>query len=207
MVHPAVSLCTPSLTSRLREACSGVREQRDLLAGRVSWLDYRMFLLRMYGFHVAVERALVATRSLGDIIPDAKLRNHKAALLSHDLVSLGVDRVALAQAARLPFPGALTIPDALGWTYVLESVAQNNKTMVRHLQRQLPSELARSCAYLNVYGAEAPERWRELSDAIDRVDLVPRDADRVVATACDGFLQVRAWVAPALPPRSTRIHA
>ena len=48
--------------AQLREATAMVREDRERLAGRVSWLDYRMYLARMYGFHGAIERALVSVR-------------------------------------------------------------------------------------------------------------------------------------------------
>ena len=174
----------------------------------MSGLDYRMYLLRMYGFHANIERALKACRPLAQVVADAPLRNHKAALIAHDLVALGVERFDLAQAPRMPFAGAVQMPEALGWTYVLEAIAQGGKQLARHLSRQLPAELSRASAYLGCYGGEAAERWRELGVALDGYADADRDADRIVATARDGFLQLGAWVRPALPiVAPMRIHA
>jgi heme oxygenase len=206
MAHPATGNFTQNLMARLRDATAAVRD-RELLTGRVSWLDYRLYLVRMYGFHAAVERALRATPQLATVVADAALRNHKTALLSADLVALGVARRDLPQVPRMAFVGTLALPEALGWTYVVESATLGGKQLVRHLARQLPAELAAGSAYLGCYGDEAPERWRQLGVALDGFVHADRDADRVIAAARDGFLQLRAWVRPALQPQSTRIHA
>lgn len=196
-----------SLFAQLREATAAVREDRELFAGRVSWLDYRMYLARMYGFHTAIERALASVRQLAAVIPDAALRNHKAALLAADLVALGVERHDLLLVPRMPFAGALTLPDALGWTYVVESWTLGGKQLARHLARQLPAEISGASAYLGCYGDEVPERWRQLGAALDSFEHAERDGDRVITTAREGFLQLRSWVQPVLQPRPSRIHA
>lgn len=207
MIHPHVASRT-ALMAQLRDATAMLREDRELLGGRVSWLDYRMYLLRMYGFHANIERALKSCRPLARVVADAPLRNHKAALIAHDLVALGVERLDLAQAPRMPFAAAVELPEAIGWTYVLEAIAQGGQQLARHLSRQLPAELSRASAYLGCYGGEAVERWRELGVALDGYDHADRDADRIVTTARDGFLQLGAWVRPALPPAvPMRIHA
>ena len=208
MMHPTVA-SRAALMAQLRDATAALRDDRELLAGRVSALDYRMYLLRLYGFHANLERALKACRPLAAIVADAPLRNHKAALLSHDLVALGVDRFALAQTPRMPFAGALALPEAIGWTYVVEAIAQRGKPLARHLARELPAELSRASAYLGCYGGEAAERWRELGEAIDAHQPTDRDADRIVTAARDGFLQLGAWLRPVLPtvPPRARIHA
>jgi heme oxygenase len=197
----------PGLVAQLRDATAMVREDREVLAGRVSWLDYRVYLVRMYGFHAATERALMASPQLATVVADAGLRNHKTALLAADLVALGVQRRDLAEVPRMPFAGALALPEALGWTYVVESATLSGKQLARHLARQLPTEIQCASAYLGCYGDEAPERWRQLGIALDGFVAATRDGDRVIAAAHDGFLRLRAWVRPALQPRSSRIHA
>jgi heme oxygenase len=197
----------PGLVAQLRDATAMVREDREALAGRVSWLDYRMYLVRMYGFHATTERALMASPQLATVVADAGLRNHKTALLAADLVALGVQRRDLADVPRMPFAGALALPEALGWTYVVESATLSGKQLARHLARQLPGEIQCASAYLGCYGDEAPERWRQLGIALDGFVAATRDGDRVIAAAHDGFLRLRAWVRPALQPRSSRIHA
>ncbi|HEU4730393.1 MAG TPA: biliverdin-producing heme oxygenase, partial [Kofleriaceae bacterium] len=132
--------------AQLRDATSAVREDRELLAGRVTWLDYRMYLLRMYGLYAAVERALAGSPQLATVVPDAGLRNHKAALIAADLVALGVQRRDLAQVPRMPFAGALALPEALGWTYVVESATLAGRQHLRHLARHLPAEIQSASA-------------------------------------------------------------
>jgi len=207
MLHLEGASRTPGLMARLREATAVVREDRELFAGRVSWLDYRLYLMRMYGFHAAIERALGASRQLSAAIADAPLRNHKAALVAHDLVALGVDRGELAAVPRMAFAAQLALPEALGWTYVVESATLTGRQLVRHLARQLPDEIQVASAYLRCYGEVVQDRWRELGVALDAFEDVERDGDRVVEAARDGFLRLHAWVRPAVQPRPSRIHA
>lgn len=207
MPQPIVAPRTFPLSAHLREATAGVREDREILAGRVSWLDYRLFLVRMYGFYTVIERTLTASRQLAAVVPDAPLRNHKAALVAHDLVALGVDRSELAQLPRMAFEAQLALPEALGWTYVIESATLAGRQLMRHLARQLPEEIHVASAYLRCYGDVAQERWRELGEALDAFEDAERDRDRVIDAARDGFLRLHAWVRPAVQPRPTRIHA
>lgn len=207
MPHPTVAPRTSSLTARLREATAGVREDREILAGRVSWLDYRLYLVRLYGFYTAIERTLASSRQLATVVSDAPLRNHKAALVAHDLVALGVDRGELAQFPRMAFAATLPLPEALGWTYVVESATLAGRQLLRHLARQLPDEVQVASAYLRCYGDVAQERWRELGVALDAFEDGDRDGDRVIEAARDGFLRLHAWVRPAVQPRPSRIHA
>jgi heme oxygenase len=207
MPHSIVAPRLVALTARLREATASVRDDRDILAGRVSWLDYRLYLLRMYGFHTSIERILASSRQLAAVVPDAPLRNHKAALLAHDLVALGVDRSELVAVPRMAFVAQLALPEALGWTYVVESATLGGRQLVRHLARQLPDEIQVASAYLRCYGDVASERWRELGVALDAFEDGERDGDRVIEAARDGFLRFHAWVRPAVQPRPNRIHA
>jgi heme oxygenase len=207
MPHPTVATRTCNLTARLREATAGVREDREILAGRVSWLDYRLYLVRMYGFYTAIERTLASSRQLSTVIADAALRNHKSALLAHDLIALGVDRSELAQFPRMTCAPALALPEALGWTYVVESMTLAGRQLMRHLARQLPDEIQVASAFLRCYGDVVQDRWRELGLALDAFEDADRDGDRVIEAAREGFLQLQAWVRPAMQPRPSRIHA
>jgi heme oxygenase len=207
MPHSTVAPRPITLTARLREATASVRDDRDILAGRVSWLDYRLYLLRMYGFHASIERTLASSRQLAAVVADAPLRNHKAALVAHDLVALGVDRSELAAVPRMAFAAQLALPEALGWTYVVESATLAGRQLIRHLARQLPDEIQVASAYLRCYGEVVQERWLELGVALDAFEDVERDGDRVVESAREGFLRFHAWVRPAVQPRPSRIHA
>jgi heme oxygenase (biliverdin-IX-beta and delta-forming) len=224
MLQEAISR-SPALMARLNAATASLHEDRELFAGRVSWLDYRLYLVRLYGFHAAVEAALTAFRPLASVVADAALRNHKTALLAADLVALGVDRRDLSQVPRMTLAMSLALPEALGWTYVVESATLRGKLLARRLARQLPDEMQRASAYLGCYGDEAVTRWRELGEAIDAfgraralgsqaaADREPEassselDCARVIEAARDGAIQLRCWVGPVLQPRTSRRHA
>lgn len=206
MLHSSVAVRSPSLMGRLRDATAAVRDDRELLTGRVTWLDYRLYLFRMYGFYGAVERALIRSRPLAKVIPNAGLRNHKAALLAADLVALGMERRDLLQLPRMALGGELALPEALGWTYVVESLTVGGKQLARRLARQLPREIQTASAYLGCYGDEAAERWREIGDALDGFPPAEREIERVIEAARDGFVRLRGWVSPSVL-RPTRVHA
>lgn len=227
---------TPTLTARLNTATAALQDL-GLFAGRMSWLDYRLHLILLYGFHASVEAALSAYRPLTAVIADARLRNHKTALLAHDLVALGVERRDLAQVPRMRFPAPLALPEALGWTYAVESTTLRGKLVARRLARHLPEEIQRASAYLGCYGDEAQTRWRELGDALDAFGLdrspavgarargepaaqspdlaaLPDDlacADRACARVIDaargGLVQLRRWLGPVLQARTSQRHA
>lgn len=227
MLQEAISR-TSALMARLNAATAALHDDRDLFAGRVSWLDYRLYLVRLYGFHAAVEAALTAFRPLASVVADASLRNHKTALIAHDLVALGLDRRDLHQLPRMTLTAQLGLPEALGWTYVVESATLRGKLVLRRLARQLPDEVQRASAYLGCYGEEAATRWRELGDAIDAFgagripaargaqaaraaapEASPDELScaRVIDAARDGSIQLRCWVGPVLQPRTSRRHA
>jgi len=171
--------------------------ESELMQDRVTWLDYRLYLSRMYGFHGPVERALGTTRGLTAVIEDAPLRNHKVALLAHDLVALGVERRALQELPRMPVPALHEVPEALGWMYVLEAWTLGSRKLRKHLAQQLPTEIDSASAYLRCYGDEVSVRWRELGLAVDRYAARTRTADQIAAAAHDCLVRLQRWLRPA----------
>lgn len=174
-----------------------IETETELLADRVSWLDYRLYLFRMYGLHAPVERALGTTRGLTVVIDDAPLRNHKVALLAHDLVALGVDRRDLPELPRMPVPALHDLPAALGWMYVLESWTLGGARLRAHLAKHLPLEIDSASAYLECYGDEAAVRWRELGAAVDRYGARSGTIGQIVAGAADCLHRVQRWFRPS----------
>ena len=229
MLQEAISRSSAFL-ARLNTATAALHDDRELFAGRVSWLDYRLYLMRLYGFHATVEAGLTAFRPLATVVADAGLRNHKAALLAADLVALGLDRRDLAQLPRMAFRVPVALPDALGWTYVIEGATLRSKLVARRLARQLPDEIQRASAYLGCYGDEAATRWRELGDALEAFaqgrapvqsagrapagrSAAPAESSgepacaRVIDAARDAAIQLRCWVGPVLQPRASQRRA
>jgi len=204
-------------------AIARLRAETGMLQGRVerdlalfgdgaSWLDYRLYLCRMYGFLAPVEQALGEAPGLAEVVCDAELRNHKAALLAHDLVSLGVDRRHLVQIPRISVPLLDDLPEALGWMYVIEASTLDGEDLARQLAQRLPSELDCASAFLRCYGDEVHARWRDFSAEIDAyVDRADTGAcDRIVLAATECLIRLHRWL-PSLTvmseARASRVHA
>jgi heme oxygenase len=204
-------------------ATARLRAETGMLQGRVerelalfgdaaSWLDYRLYLCRMYGFLAPIERALGGTPGLGSVIHDADLRNNKVALLAHDLVSLGVDRTQLAQIPRISVPLLDTVPEALGWMYVIEASTLDGEELARQLAPRLSAELDGASAFLRCYGDEVHARWRTFSTEIDAyVDRSkPGACDRIVLAATDCLIRLHRWLASSSSlshARASRVSA
>jgi heme oxygenase (biliverdin-IX-beta and delta-forming) len=203
MTATAVTLIPPQTTGVMTRLCAetGDLQRRielegELLHEHVSWLDYRLYLFRMYGVHSPVERALGTTRGLSAVVEDAPLRNHKVALLAHDLIALGVDRRHLPELPRMPVPALHDLPEALGWMYVLESWTLGGRRLRKQLARRLATELESASAYLDCYGDEVSARWRELGSAVDRYADRNRCGDQIIAGAADCLQRLERWLRP-----------
>jgi len=207
MTAPALTLAkgraTDCAMTRLFAATTDVQRtieaETELLADRVSWLDYRLYLFRMYGAHAPIERAFGTTRGLTAVVEDAPLRNHKVALLAHDLIALGVDRRDLPELPRMPVPPLHELPEALGWMYVLESWTLGGARLRAHLAKHLPLEIGAAGAYLGCYGDEAGTRWHELGAAIDRYGARSGSdtIDQIVDGAAECLLRLQRWFRPS----------
>jgi heme oxygenase len=177
------------------------RVERELavFGESASWLDYRLYLCRMYGFLAPIERALGAAPGLAAAIPDVDVRNIKVALLSRDLSALGVERSNLAQIPRISVPVLDEVPEALGWMYVVEASTLDAEDLARHLALRMPSELDCASAYLRCYGDRVHVRWHDFGVALDEyVDRAERSAcDRIVLAATDCLIRLHRWLAPS----------
>jgi len=182
-----------------------VENELELLGGRTSWLDYRLYLFRMYGFHVSIERALDATPSLATVVPDAAFRNNKVALLAHDLVSLGVERRDLAQLPRMPVP-TLELGEALGWMYVLEATTLRSRALRQHLRTILPVEIETASAYLGCYGDEVEARWTQLGTLLEAF-AARAGGDPIATGAVDCLTRLHRWLKPSSTRSKVRLRA
>jgi heme oxygenase len=190
------------------------RVERELvdLGDMASWLDYRFYLCRMYGFLAPVERALRAMPGLGGAIRDAELRNTKAMLLADDLAALGVGSTLLEQLPQISPPLIDELPEALGWMYVVEASTLEGEQLARQLERRLPSELGGASSFLRCYGDGLHARWGEFSAALDAYVAGAElgTCDRIVLAATDGLIRLHRWLMPtaaACEGRPDRAHA
>jgi heme oxygenase len=199
-----VVLAPASTMARLAGATRELRyRDLDRLADRPTWLDYRLFLFRMYALHVPAELEL-GTVDLDGVIADAKLRNHKVALLSHDLVSVGVGYRDLALLPRMDVPALADLATALGWMYVLEAATLDARALRGHLVTHLPVELESASAYLECYGKELESRWAAFGAALDDYAARSGRADAIVAAAVDCCERFARWLEPPRPATARR---
>lgn len=193
------------LRAETAELHQRVEAELDLFDARTSWLDYRLFLFRMYGFHVPVEQALSVAPGLDRVVGDIAQRTIKAPLLANDLLALGVDRRDLARLPSITAPVLDDLPEALGWLYVVEQTTLDGKTLRAHLASRLPLELEIASSYLGCYGDDAAARWRDLGAAIEAYATQTGTGDRIVAAASECLLRLHRWLRPAsLPAPSAR---
>lgn len=206
-VHVAASSTVMDwLEAQTHELVGRVADELDLLGNQVSWLDYRLYLFRMYGFHVAVERALGACSAMSRVLGDSELRNNKVALLAHDLVALGVERRDLQRLPRMSVPALREVAEALGWMYVVERQTLAAREILGHLAKRIPTEMEIACAYLGCYGAEVQTRWRELGAAIEAYATTPALANAIATAANDCLLRLHRWVRPSSRESAARIE-
>lgn len=183
------------LLASTRELRRQVEAEIQLLGTRTSWLDYRLYLFRMYGFHAAVERGLGLTVGLAGVIPDAGMRNNKLALLAADLVALGVERRDLAQLPRMPIPSLHELRRALGWMFVVEGSTLHGRSVIDHLADVLPLEMETASAYLSCYGTEVEARWVRFGAAVDAYAADrPEIADAILEGATDCLVRLQRWL-------------
>jgi heme oxygenase (biliverdin-IX-beta and delta-forming) len=208
-------------TSPVGGAMARLRAETGMLQGRVerdlalfgdaaSWLDYRLYLCRMYGFLAPTERALGEAMELTGVIPDADQRNTKIALLARDLAALGVERGQLVQIPKISAPLLDELPAALGWMYAVEASTLEGEVLARHLAPRLSSELDCASAYLRCYGDEVLVRWRDFGAAMDAyVDRADAGVcDHIVLAATECLIRLHRWLASSWASQCAgRLHA
>ena len=91
---------------------------RELLVDDVSEADYAAQLARVYGFEGPLEAAFAYTPGLVRVI-DVR-RRQRAGLIAQDLLALDVEPAQIANLPGLALAPFATIPEALGWMYVVE---------------------------------------------------------------------------------------
>lgn len=158
---------------------------------------YRDYLVRIFGFEAPVEATLVMTPGLDEVM-DLRSRAH-VRLLKADLRALGVANPSELPQCRPIYPFR-TVAEALGWIYSIEHNALVHGQVLRHLERQLPREVAIAGAYLSGGERALGARLRELGEALDGF---ARDTDtiaQIVEAARKGFRRQHGWFAQAVPP-------
>jgi heme oxygenase len=162
----------------------------DLITIDVTQRRYLDQLVRVYGFEAPLEGALAYG-------PHAQLfeRRDRSGLLASDLLMLGLRPVQIAQLPQCPAIAPFaSMPDALGWLYVLERSTLVHGAARRHLVGCIP-DLERATSYLAASEASLVTRWRELGGVLDRAATSPAIEDQIAAAAATALAGQRRWLA------------
>src|SRR6185436_4122506 len=147
----------------------------------------RAFLLRVFGFEAPIEDAVGHLRHL-----ELRFLRDRARvpLLRQDLLGLGFSERQLAEAPRATAISIRTVPDPLGWFFVLERQTLLAGLLRRQLQQKLGS--ATPLAYLGAYGDTPGARLRELGTRLGNLAHV-HPPGAIVDAANAAFRAQRHW--------------
>ncbi|MDB4963537.1 MAG: putative Heme oxygenase [Myxococcales bacterium] len=189
----------PLIVRVLERLCTETRELqaeadsdlRALLAAP-SPDGYRTFLSRLFGFVRPLEGSLWETTHLARFLDLRRLRRHP--LLAADLEHLGATRAEVEALPRCTsIPWFETVPEALGWAFVLERSTLFFPSAVTTLGCALPDEIRIAGSYLTSYNDPGGEMWGAFLDAIDVAVEEPHHVNRIVDATKAGFRHLRRW--------------
>ena len=164
----------------------------SLLKPTISRGAYLNQLVRMFGFVAPFESACKYTPALSAVVD--LVQYTRAGLIAQDLLSLGL---SASQVASIPQCQAITtfrsVPEAMGWIYVVERTTMLQHGIRRHLLEHLP-EVDHACSYLAAYEQRVTEQWPVFGRLLDRVGAQPEVAIEVVDAARTGFDTVKRWL-------------
>jgi len=193
------------LLTRLREvtgACHHALEHRlDLLREDFTRAEYAHVLRQMRGYYGPLEGHLAAAANWTGLGFDFE-RRRKTPLLDADLKLLGADAPPAPECPDLPAVGR-ALGRALGCMYVLEGATLGGQLVARHARRTLGLTPANGGAFFTSYGNEISAMWRQFG-AFVTARVPAGEEEAAIATACDVFRTLDAWVAAtALAPAGT----
>lgn len=151
---------------------------------------YARFLSIQYLFHQDVH-ALYVNAQLQALLPALESRR-RLPLVEADLADLALDPPQDECPVFVP-EGAVDIPTALGWLYVVEGSNMGAVTL-----RKEAGRLGLSDAHGARHMAPAPEgpapHWRTFTAALNAVALTAEEETRAVAGAQSAFLRMQSFV-------------
>lgn len=197
------------MTSTIMQDLKASTESRHLeaeqLVGALGWdrseAGYAAYLLKMWGFHAAIEPVLQHACRQHGLAIEAR-RFQKTAALEQDLSALSVTLDGAVRCTELPAVGAVgALPQALGAMYVLEGSTLGGQYLLRQVRKSLPLAAERAGAFLSIYGADTGPMWRAFRSIVEAhatAELSPA----IVQSACDTFDALAGWLRQAPRPRS-----
>lgn len=191
----------PQIMTRLQQDTRKQHDQTEqnrllsqLMRDDVTHDHYRTVLHKFYGFLNPVEHKISTSKSAAHIELDLSHRQ-RAGLIVRDLKALGASETdidALPLCDNLP--EFETVPELLGWLYVLEGSTLGGQIISRHLQKTLHVTPETGGAFFYSHGAEVGKMWKEFMTMMDRYTARNGHADRIVDAAQQAFRRFDEWL-------------
>lgn len=178
VVRQALRAATHEIHERLHQHPALAAVQ----AGAIDGLAYRRLLARLYGFHIAFERA-------------ARLQPERSVWLEMDLAALGMTperRAALPLCRGFP---ALALPEArLGALYVVEGSALGGVTLARGLEGLVGVGVLDGRRFFAGHQSETGRAWRAYLARLSATDWTAKQQATIIATATATFALFECWL-------------
>ena len=160
-------------------------------AGAIGRGDYFDLLARLYGFHAAFDLRMRAAPSALAAAIDLAARARAPALIA-DLIALGAPPVSVAALPRCEtLPGLDGEGAYLGALYVTEGSTLGGA----FIAKALADTAAEARHFFLGHGADHSRLWRNLVQALDRLDDKPELADAAERAALATFDAYADWMA------------
>jgi heme oxygenase (biliverdin-IX-beta and delta-forming) len=167
---------------------------QSLMRDDLSMATYKAILSRFYGFYFSIESQLKLIAGLDDAGLEIA-RRYKVPLLIFDLELLGYSTKQIDQLPKchdLPILGS--IPEALGYLYVVEGSTLGGKIIMSHLMKIMPSANIQAMRFFNSYGTDVGAMWTTFLTVLDRHCNEFNDSDVVIDSACQTFILLDRWL-------------
>jgi heme oxygenase (biliverdin-IX-beta and delta-forming) len=188
------------LRVRLRDATAEVHQRLHAhpglaaaAMGKITLPDYRLLLMRIYGFHRPLESRIIEAAPALKLTIDVKERA-RWPLLVEDLVALGVDLSAIsalplwAQSRRVANRGRL-----LGALYVLEGSAMGGTQIAQALSGVVGTAAGDGRRFFLGHGSRRGAMWRSLLHELETI-ADGAEANLAVQSATRVFEGFEAWM-------------
>jgi heme oxygenase len=141
-----------------------------------------------FDFHASAEAVL--QDRLGAVPGLEFERRRRAPLIAAELERMGQPRPAI----RTPTPPPRSLPEALGFLYVLDGSSLGGRVIRREAERR-GLDLA-GLSFLDPYGSEAGAMWRRFVQVLSRHCDEADARSRAAAGAAAGFAHAEATLCP-----------
>jgi len=179
-------------TAARHEALHRAAPFAALMEGRLDRAGYRRLLMRLYGFHRALETRLEACEAELVEFGIDPVRHNRTYRLRVDGMILGADAAMMAAlpVAALPSPGPRGW--AIGCLWVREGSTLGGRVMARKLDHLLAGEAGRTFL---LGGPDDALLWRDCCRAVEECGADPARLAAMVEAACAVFDAFADWFA------------